>query len=64
MEASQAHSDYAVIGVPIGEQGPTLVPEVSDIDGAERVIGMQVCSADDVVATGLILGEGLNFQPG
>ena len=64
VKASQAHCYYAIIGVPKGEQGPTLVPEVADVDGAERIIRVQVCCADDVVTVGLVFGEGLDFQSG
>ena len=64
VETPQSTGYHAIIGVPIGEQGAALVPEVADIDGAESIIGMQECSSDDVVAVRLVFGEGLDLKPG
>ena len=32
VEAADAHSSHAGIGLPVGKQRPSLVPEVTDID--------------------------------
>ncbi|MBC8468157.1 MAG: hypothetical protein H8D56_01695, partial [Planctomycetes bacterium] len=64
MQALQAHSERAGAGVPIGQQGASLVPEVADIYRAEGIIGMEVCRADDVVFVGGVAGEGFDFQAG
>lgn len=64
VQALQAHSERAGAGVPIGQQGASLVPEVADIYRAEGIIGMEVCRADDVVFVGGVAGEGFDFQAG
>lgn len=64
VQALQAHGDGCGAGVPVGQQGASLVPEVADIYRAECVIGMEVCRADDVVFVGGVAGEGFDFQAG
>jgi len=62
VQASQPHGDDAVIGFPIGQQRPSLVPEVADIDRAECVIGVEVSRADDVLLFGRVFRERLDLQ--
>ena len=62
VQALQAHSYGCGGGVPVGQEGASLVPEVADIYRAEGVIGMEVCCADDVVFIRSVAGEGFDFQ--
>ena len=64
VQALQAHGYGCGAGVPVGQQGASLVPEVADIYRAEGIIGMEVCRADDVMFVGCVAGEGFGFQAG
>jgi len=62
VQALEAHGERAGAGIPVGQQGASLVPEVSDIYRAEGVIRMEICCAYDVVFVGGVAGEGFDFQ--
>ncbi len=62
VQALQAQGYGCGAGVPIDQQGASLVPEVADIYRAKGVVGMEVCRADDVVFVGSVAGEGFDFQ--